>query len=391
MTIRLVDKGWDNEFYVALSADSSELRIICPFIKTDSVERLLSWKPGNVQVITRFNLADFSEGVSDITALRKLLDANASVRGVRNLHAKLYLFGTSRAIITSANLTEAALTRNHELGLVTEDATTIAKCRAYFSSLWKRAGKDLIHDQVNAWNKTVTNHRVEGGRPNQTNGLGDFGVDVGVTDPIPAQIPTVVAHASQAFVKLLGKADNRVTLSYSTIDEIKGSDCHSVACYPTAKRPRGVRDTAIIFMGRLTKNQNDIRIFGRAIGMKYEPGRDDATETDIARRSWKKDWSRYIRVHHPEFVAGTMENGISLNEMMNTLSVDSFASTQRNAASGKGNTNPRRAYSQQAHVELSTDGLLWLSKQLQAAFETYGKVPQDTLDTLVWPNPSTIA
>ena len=36
---------------------------------------------------------------------------NARVRGVRNLHAKLYIFGESRAIITSCNLTEAALTR----------------------------------------------------------------------------------------------------------------------------------------------------------------------------------------------------------------------------------------------------------------------------------------
>ena len=45
-----------------------------------------------------------------------LLDAGASIRGIQNLHAKLYLFGTSRAIITSANLTEAALTRNQEFG-----------------------------------------------------------------------------------------------------------------------------------------------------------------------------------------------------------------------------------------------------------------------------------
>ena len=43
--------------------------------------------PGNVQVITRFNLADFAEGVSDIEALRLLLDAGADIRGIRSLHA----------------------------------------------------------------------------------------------------------------------------------------------------------------------------------------------------------------------------------------------------------------------------------------------------------------
>ena len=86
------------------------------FIKKGALERLLSHRPGDVQVITRFNLADFADGVSDVEALRMLLDAGASIRGIQNLHAKLYLFGTSRAIITSANLTEAALTRNQEFG-----------------------------------------------------------------------------------------------------------------------------------------------------------------------------------------------------------------------------------------------------------------------------------
>ena len=42
--------------------------------------------------------------------------------------------------------------------------------------------------------------------------------------------------------------------------------------------------------------------------------------------------------------------------------------------------NPRRAYLQQAAVELSAEGLSWLGEQLQAAFDTHGKVPQDALD-----------
>ena len=390
MTIRLVDGEWGKELTKALRADASELRIICPFMKVGVLESLLRHKPGNVRVITRFNLADFAEGVSDVAVLRKLLDANASVRGVRNLHAKLYLFGESRAIITSANLTEAALSRNYEFGMVTEDEAVTAKCRAYFDNLWQRAGNDLRRDQVDAWDETVTAHRIRGGRPNKTAGLDDFGADAGVDDPPPAQVPMVVADAPQAFVKFLGKADNRVPLSFCTIEEIEEAGCHWAVCYPTAKRPMSVRNDAVIFMGRLTQDPDDIRVFGRAIGMKYEPGRDNATAADIARRPWKENWSRYIRVHNAEFVAGTMENGVSLNELTDTLSAKSFASTQRNAARGEGNTDPRRAYSQQAAVKLSAEGLSWLGGRLQEAFETYGKVPQDRLDKLCWPDPSII-
>ena len=82
----------------------------------------------SVRVITRFNLADCASGVSDVSALRILLDAGAKIRGVKNLHAKLYIFGATRAIVTSANLTNAALVSNHELGMVCDDALIVQRC-----------------------------------------------------------------------------------------------------------------------------------------------------------------------------------------------------------------------------------------------------------------------
>jgi len=385
VTIRLVDSGWAKELTDALRADASELKIICPFIKATALDRLLSKNPKSIQVITRFSLGDFAEGVSDIVSLRKLLSVGAKVRGVRNLHAKLYLFGMGRAIVTSANLTEAAINRNHEFGMVADDKPIIAACAAYFDELWRRGGADLMSDQLDAWDETVTHYRVSGGRPNRAAGLGDFGVDVGISQPPPMFLPTVVADARQAFVKFLGEGDNRVELTFPTVDELVSSGCHWAVAYPASKRPSGVRDDAVMFIARLTHSPYDMRIFGRAIGMKHAPGRDDATEEDIAQRPWKKTWPRYIRVHHAEFVAGEMGNGVSLNELMSTLGADAFLSTQRNKARGEGNTDPRRAYRQQAAVELSREGLSWLSERLQAAFEEHGKIPQDTLDQLDWP------
>ena len=304
--VRLVDSGWGTELTDALRADASALRVICPFIKMGALEHLLSHRPGKVRVITRFNLADFSEGVSNVAALRMLLDVGARVRGIRRLHAKLYLFGASRAIITSANLTKSALDQNHEFGLVVEDAPTIGTCRAYFDDLWRRGGDDPVCDQVDAWEETVTRHRALGGRASEQTGLGNFGADADVVDPLPVRLPTAVADAPQAFVKFLGEGVNRVPLSFPTIEEIKLAGCHWAVAYPASKRPRAVQDDAIIFIARLTSKAHDIRIFGRAVGMKHQPGRDDATFADIERRPWKEKWPRYIRVHHAEFVAGTI-------------------------------------------------------------------------------------
>ncbi|MER9671432.1 phospholipase D-like domain-containing protein [Mesorhizobium sp. M0208] len=330
-------------------------------------------------------MSDFAEGVSDVVALRRLLEVGGTVRGVRNLHAKMYLFGSNRAIVTSANLTEAALTRNHEFGLVSQDAEIIAACRRYFDDLWMRSGADLTVQQLDKWDETVTHHRAKGGRPNLPIGLGDFGADAGIVDS-PATLPINVADAPQAFVKFLGEGDNRVPLAFPTIEEIERSGCHWAVAYPATKRPRMVKDDAVIFIARLTYDPNDIRVFGLAIGMHHVPARDDATPEDITHRDWKATWSRYIRVHHAEFVAGTMANGISLNELMGALGANSFASTKRNASRGEGNTDPRKAYQQQAAVELSNQGTSWLSERLQAAFDQHGKVPQDELDKLDWPD-----
>ena len=140
-----------------------------------------------------------------------------------------------------------------------------------------------------------------------------------------------------------------------------------------------------MFLGRFVEGPNDTRIFGRAIGFEHHDERDVATRHDIEERPFKERWSYYIRVHHPEFVAGEMGNGVSLNEMMDELGQDSFAPTQRNAAKGTGNVDPRHSYQQHAAVELSRGGRTWLNVRLERAFEEHGRIDAATLQGLDWP------
>ena len=385
MTTRLIDRGWDSEFTEALNHDSSYLRIICPFIKSAAIGRLLLHHPDRVRVITRFNLQDFAAGVSDVDALRQLLDANGRVRGIKNLHAKLYVFGKSRAIVTSANLTEAALTKNHEFGLITDDTEAVRNCLGYFDRLWQRGKPDVSGDEIENWDMMVNEYRLKGGSLRATDALPDHGADAGIAYTETHESPAV-PDSRQAFVKFLGSSDNRVLSSASTIGEIRSAGCHWAATYPRNRRPQQVVDGDVIFMGRLIQKPNDIRIFGRATGMKYRRGHDDATEADISCRRWKRAYPHYIRVYNPEFLAGKMENGISLNELMEELSANSFWRTQSNSHLGEGNTNPRKAYLRQPSVRLSPEGFSWLNERLEAAFATHGKIPNDTLLNLDWPN-----
>jgi hypothetical protein len=52
---------------------------------------------------------------------------------------------------------------------------------------------------------------------------------------------------------------------------------------------------------------------------------------------------------------------------------------------GKETPFQKKAYRQQAAVELSAEGFSWLAERLQTAFNTHGKIPQETLKQLDWP------
>jgi hypothetical protein len=385
MSFRLVDTGWDTVLDDAIQKDHSELRIICPFIKHGAAIRLLAHGvPQSMQVITRFDPAIFCAGVSDLSALRLLMENGATIRGVKHLHAKLYLFGGSQVVVTSANLTEAALVRNHEFGFVADDAAIIARCRLYFDDLCGRAGPDLTMPRLATWETQVMAWLAQGARPNSPIGLGDQGVDIGFV-PEPVILPPGVAEAGQAFVKFFGESDDREAMSLPVLEEVRGSGSHWACTYPKGKRPRQVKDGAIIFMGRMVKDPDDILIYGRAVGMSHVPGRDDASAAEIADRTWKAQWPHYVRVHDAEFVAGILANGVSLNALMRRFQSDSFMATKRNAASGQGNTDPRRAYRQQPSVELTPEAADWLNSQLQGTINRFGRLPTVDLATLDWP------
>jgi phospholipase D-like protein len=385
LTLRLVETGWGEEFANALRADQSTVRVVSPFVKRRAAGRLLAQgEPQSLQVITRFNLENFSEGVSDTSALRFLLDHGAEIRGIRSLHAKLYLLGTGRVIVTSANLTEAALSTNYEFGFVADDQAIVDVCTQYFDNLWTQAGPNLTAQRLAEWEARIENHLARRPRRPPASSLGDEGVDLGPSSK-PPELPPWVDEATQSFIKFFGKTDSRAPRSTPILDEVRRSGSHWACTYPRGKRPRIVQDGATMFIGRMVEDPDDILVYGRAVGMRHEPGRDDATAEDVRLRPGKVDFPYYVRVHHPEFMAGTLGNGVSMTDLMDSLDFNAFATTQENARAGSGNTNPRHAYSQQAAVRLSPQGRVWMNEKLEMAFAARGQLSEAVLDELDWP------
>lgn len=288
-------------------------------------------------------------------------------------------------MVASANITEAALRRNHEFGVVASDPATVVRCLSYFDEMWERAGEDLRPGQLDVWAQKVADHRRRGGSLAGRPDLRDYGADAEFQEHSPVPTPFSIHDAPQAFVKFSGRSNDRVPLWLPVLAELERSAFHRVACYPTTRRPRSVKDGAVMFTGRFAEGP-DICVFGRGIGSEHVPGRDEATPEDLDLRPWKKEWSNYVRLDRVEFVDGTLADGVSLYEMMGELGHDSFASTQRNHARGHGNTDPRQAYLQQPAVELSTEGFEWLTESLERALLRHGRVPENMLATLDWPD-----
>jgi hypothetical protein len=179
---------------------------------------------------------------------------------------------------------------------------------------------------------------------------------------------------TEAFVKFFGRATNRSSRDRLTLDAVETSGSHRICTYPAGRRPRSVRDGDLMFMGHLVAGPNDIKVYGRAIARAYEEGRDDASPEDIALRPWLRRWPHFIRVHDAEFVAGTLDSGVSLNELMDELGPYAFGPTAENADRGIGNVDPRKSIRQAAAIRLSEAGMSWLDEELERAFREHGKL-----------------
>ncbi len=377
MNFRLVETGWDAEFGHAANGCEAKLRIITPFLQPDAVRSLLVKHPTKVSVITRFNLDELFRGVNSVQALRDLLNAGAEIKGIQHLHAKAYIFDDAQAIVTSANLTHAALVRNHELGFVVRDPAMVAECQRYFDGLWRRAGSVLTLAELRSMEAELKTARAKGINIAST-GLGDRGTNLGYP-PAASLMPSGFALGREAYVKFSGIGSGRVPLSVPTLDEVKGSGMHWACCYPIGKAPRQPQADDTMFLARLTSTPhgNDITIYGRAVVTRaHDNARDVANAAEKEVRSWKKDWPNYIRVHSPEFVAGTLANGVQLSQLVNTFAEFSYASTERRALKGETRIKPRHSVRQQASVHLSQRAKVWLNGQLEAAFASHGTLAE---------------
>lgn len=94
-----------------------------------------------VRLLISLTPMDVASGATSLEALRALVQMGVKCRTLPDrprLHAKVYIFGESCAVITSANLTTSAFDSNVEVGIETSSSHA-AELLIWFDQLWELA------------------------------------------------------------------------------------------------------------------------------------------------------------------------------------------------------------------------------------------------------------
>lgn len=125
--LEIIKSPTENIFLKLIRNCHKEMTLCAPFIKYNLVEKIIKNKneESKLKVITSSNISNFILGSSDLSAIKFLIDSKVAVYNYQNLHAKIYLFDKSKALITSANLTPSGMNYNYEYGILIDKETNL--------------------------------------------------------------------------------------------------------------------------------------------------------------------------------------------------------------------------------------------------------------------------
>ena len=106
----------------------SRLLVASPFVN-DGIMGLTDMVPSGVArtLFTRTDLRDFALGSSNLNSICKLAEGGVSIHSLEGLHAKVYVFDDTSALVTSANATFSGMYHNWECGLATSDRRIVSQ------------------------------------------------------------------------------------------------------------------------------------------------------------------------------------------------------------------------------------------------------------------------
>jgi hypothetical protein len=135
---QLLVSPWTQYFDDLVRTAKDSLVICSPYVGQAPCERVMDillgrsdGRPPATYLLTDLSVDNMLSGVTDVAAILELARSipQITIRFLPSLHAKVYVADTARAVITSANLTEAGLRRNFEYGVLLDDTCQVTRVR----------------------------------------------------------------------------------------------------------------------------------------------------------------------------------------------------------------------------------------------------------------------
>lgn len=163
--IELYRSPWRSDFERALVQVRNELIIATPFIKKTEAEYVCNHlrSPGiSVRVITDLRAESVLSGSLDMDALKTFrnLPTGSEIVTLPHLHAKVYVFDTSLAVVSSANLTSGGLDSNYEYGVGIRDPILVRHIKSDMDA-YTRVGNILLREELEELTKVAEEISVE--------------------------------------------------------------------------------------------------------------------------------------------------------------------------------------------------------------------------------------
>lgn len=380
-----------DQFDLLLRNTSVELNIISPFIGTQTANFLADWLIKNptvsCNVITRFYREDFVERVSSIYGLERLLQANAKIYALIDLHSKLYLFDSHSTIIGSANFTKGGFISNHEICVIMDDEPEITdKAAEYFYDLLNQiqaAGdqgvvtqewieKEKIHVAqlaANQKNKTVTysNEHKKGVTLKK----------IVQPDLFESLIENNQEHSksvSTYWLKFEGTGEDRVPNEWDYI-KMKGKRKRDLNTTYFPRKPSGIGKGDTLFLTIVSYDEQGHptpMIIGYATtdGFNQSNVVDDVQE--IKDSPWKSRFPYYVEFAKGKVIKAPIKNGIRLVDIYNNLGKGVFP-TLRNRANVSQATLQSMHF-RRSHIRITPEANKILMEELKNRFIKYGEI-----------------
>ena len=390
MSIELLTNEHMLSFKNALKNVEKEIKIISPFIglNTSSIisDYLKQNKNCKCTIITRFYRQDFLDGVSNLDALKLLINSNVDIYALKNLHSKLYLIDGNYGIIGSANFTMGGFKSNHELSLEIEDEVELLEdLSIYFDDLKNRIIDNgeykLTPEKIE--DESIMVNKIFKGRKDKTvkyrNSI-TWGADI--TKIVKEEIiekdnieeflrNEVISSNDIAWLKFEGTGDNRFENTYKYLPNKLSSKNIYAASFP--KKPRSIEGGVTLFISVLSydnKGNAIPMIVGRTKSKGYNSN-NIVTDFDIKKTEWLERYPYYVELYNIEIINSEIVNGISLNEMIMQLKTDLYPNT---VGKNIGQEDIRKRHHQKSHIRITSLAKDILNEKLDDLFNKYGSI-----------------